>query len=115
LSIADLQEVQILDNRMRLGKGELSAIAAARTTGLHFMTDDQKARRLGSDSLGSDRVQTTPHLFGWLFFSGYLVDSDKDQIIAEHESLSRPLKPYFEDMYKEALRCRLMEHGSTAK
>jgi len=108
LDIVDLQEVDILDKRMRLGKGELSSIAFAKKSGLTFMTDDQRARRLGSDVIGNGRVQTTPHLLGWLFFVGQLGDSDKDKIISEHERYDRPLKPYFEEIYKEAYRCRLM-------
>jgi hypothetical protein len=35
-------------------------------------------------------------------------DSDKEPIITEHRSLKRPLGELFEDMYLEALRCRLM-------
>ena len=69
LDIGDLQEVDILEKRMRVGKGELSSIAFAKKARLAFMTDDQKARRLASAVVGSSRVQTTPHLFGWLFSS----------------------------------------------
>lgn len=108
LEIADLQEVEILENRMRLGKGELSSIAFAKKAGLAFMTDDQKARKLGGVVIGNSFVQTTPHLFGWLFFGGGLSDADKNNVIQEHEKYSRPLRPYFEEMYNEALRCRLM-------
>lgn len=93
---------------MRVGKGELSSIAFAKKAGLAFMTDDQKARKLGSGVIGGNRVQTTPHLFGWLFFNGRLSDSDKSNVIDEHERFGRPLRPYFETMYNEALRCRLM-------
>jgi predicted nucleic acid-binding protein len=108
LDIADLQEVDILEKRMRLGKGELFAIAFAKKAGLGFMTDDQKARRLGSAVIDSNNVQTTPQLFGWLFFNKHLGDVDKDEVIREHEHYSRPLGPFFEEMYNEALRCRLM-------
>jgi hypothetical protein len=108
LDIRDLQEVDIMERRMRVGKGELSSIAFAKKAGLAFMTDDQKARRLGSDVLGVTRVQTTPHLFGWLFFAGQLSDSDKNAVIEEHEKYDGPLRIYFEAIYNEALRCRLM-------
>lgn len=108
LNIADLQEVDILGSRMRLGKGELSSIAFAKKARLAFMTDDQKARKLGSTVIGNNHVQTTPHLFGWLFFGGYLSDADKNNIIYEHEKYGGPLRQYFEEMYNEALRCRLM-------
>lgn len=108
LDITDLQQVDILDKRMRLGKGELSSIAFAKKAGLGFMTDDQKARKLGGAIIDSNSVHTTPQLFGWLFFKGYLIDADKSDIIREHEQYSRPLRPFFEEMYDEALRCRLM-------
>lgn len=108
LDIRDLQEIDILERRMRVGKGELSSIAFAKKAGLAFMTDDQKARKLGSGVIGSSRVQTTPHLFGWLFFVGQLNDTDKSAVIDEHVRYGGPLRPYLEDMYNEALRFRLM-------
>lgn len=108
LEISDLQDVNVLDKRMRLGKGELSSIAFAKKAGLAFMTDDQKARKLGRSVIARDRIQTTPHLFGWLIFSGELTDSDKNPVIAEHEEYGGQLRPYFEETYHEALRCRLM-------
>ncbi len=108
LDISDLQDVGILDKRMRLGKGELASIAFAKKAGLAFMTDDQKARKLGASVMPRDRIQTTPHLFGWLIFSGELADSDKEPVIAQHEECGGQLRPYFEETYREALRCRLM-------
>jgi len=111
LDIDDLQEVTILRNRMKLSKGELSSIAFAKKTALALLTDDQKARKLAKGFLKYDMVQTTPHLFGWLYFNSKLSDGDKGQVIAEHESFGRPLTPFFEEMYLEALRCRLMMHS----
>jgi len=108
LDISDLQDIGVLDNRMRLGKGELASIVFAKKAGLAFMTDDQKARKLGWTVIDRDRIQTTPHLFGWLFFSGELTDSDKDFVITEHEEYGGQLRTYFEATYHEALRCRLM-------
>ena len=108
LDISDLQDFDVLDKRMRLGKGELSSIAFAKKAGLAFMTDDQKARKLGRLVIARDRIQTTPHLFGWLIFSNELTDSDKDPVIAEHEEYGGQLRPYLEATYREALRIRLM-------
>ncbi len=113
LDVADLQDVEILENRRRLSKGELSSIAFAKKTQQAFLTDDQKARRLAESVLASRMTQTTPHLFGWLFFTHTLADSDKDAIIREHERLKRPLGKYFEEMYLEALRCRLLAQTTT--
>lgn len=107
ISVEDLQEVQVLEKRKRLSKGELSSMVFAKKTNQAFMTDDQKARLLGNDYLGSSRVQTTPHLFGWLFYIGRLSDTDKDIIIQEHTRMGRPLGRYLEAMYHEALKLRL--------
>jgi len=112
LTVEDLQEVARLETRKRVSKGELSAIAFARRIGLAFQTDDMGARKLAESLLPSDRVQTTPHLLGWLFFSGHLVDGELRGIVDEHQSFERPLGPYFEEAYFEAMRCRLLEaHG----
>lgn len=112
LSIEDLQDVKILENRKRLSLGELSSIVFAKKTQQAFMTDDKNARNLAETYLDSRMVQTTPHLFGWLIYLNVLVDSDKDKIIEEH-SLFRTtswgnLSKYFEEMYKRALEHRLM-------
>ncbi|MGZ8218321.1 hypothetical protein [Methylomagnum sp.] len=109
IDISDLQEVGILEKRKRLGKGELSSIAFAKKTGLAFMTDDQKARKLGKSIIGKDQIQTTPHLFGWLFYMGYLESSDKLDIINQHESHGGKLRQYFEEAYKEAKRYLIMD------
>jgi hypothetical protein len=108
LEIDDLLEVEILEQRKNLGKGELSAIAFAKRTQQAFHTDDMSARKLASQVLGAQRVQTTPHLFGWLCFKGWLSDTDKETIIKDHTDLQRPLGPHFEEMYQRALSYRLM-------
>ena len=108
LDIADLQTIEILENRKRLGKGELSSLAFALRTGQAFLTDDQKARKLAREVMRASVTQTTPHLVGWLFFTHQLVDGEKDVIIKEHEEMNRHLSKYFEEMYLEACRCRSM-------
>jgi predicted nucleic acid-binding protein len=105
--LEDLQDVEILQNRKRLSLGELSSIAFAKKTTQAFLTDDQKARRLAEAVLGTDYVQTIPHLFGWLLFIGSLQDSDKDQVLREHAAMKRPLGRFFEEMYLWALEQRL--------
>lgn len=116
LDIADLQTVSLLENRKRLSKGELSSIAFAFKTRQAFLTDDQKARKLAREILLESAIQTTPHLLGWLFFTNRLTDGDKDIIISEHQAMERPLGKYFEQMYLEACRCRLMaRQGVMAK
>jgi predicted nucleic acid-binding protein len=108
LSIDDLQEIEILEKRKKLGGGELSSIAFAKKINQCFMTDDSQARKLGQSVLGMGRVQTTPHLLGWLFYFRNLIDNDFSVIIMEHESYLRPLSRYFEEAYHESLRIKSM-------
>lgn len=117
LDIEDLHDVKILENRKNLGKGELSSIIFAKKTRQAFMTDDRKARNLAETMLEENMVQTTPHLLGWLFYSNFLVDSDKKDIIKEH-SLFRTtnwgnLSKYFEIMYIKAQEYKLMHRLSS--
>jgi len=107
LDLEDLQDVEVLAARRNLSKGELSAIAFARRTDQAFLTDDQKARRLAETALPSDRVQTVPHLAGWLLYEGYIADSEFDQLVTEHESFARPLKPHFQRARVLSLQAKL--------
>lgn len=113
ITIDDLQEVEILENRKRLGKGELSSIVFAKKTRQAFLTDDKKARTLGKSVLGNEFVQTTPHLVGYCFYKRYLLDGDFLEIIADHKaSLSSGwgnLSDYFKKAYEESMRITLME------
>lgn len=108
LDVEDLQTVDLLEKRKRLGKGELSSIAFAQKTHQAMLTDDQKAHRLANELLQNPGAQTTPHLFGWLFFTNRLSDGDKAFVIEEHNRMHRPLAPHFETNYIEACRCRCM-------
>lgn len=105
-SIDDLQAIELLEKRRRLGKGELSSIAFAMKIRQAVITDDQKARKLASDA-GHALVQTTPHLFSWLMFTGKLGDSDKALVIQQHEEMDQDLAPHFEKAYAMALECKL--------
>lgn len=108
LDIEDLQTVSLLEQRKRLGKGELSTIALAQKIGQACLTDDQKARRLAESTLAAGKTQTTPHLVGWLFFERHLIDADLGVIVDQHKAMERPLAKYFKETYKEACRCRLL-------
>lgn len=107
ISLEDLQEIEVLENRKKLSKGELSSIVFARKIRQAFLTDDQGARKLAEKILEKRMVQTTPQLFGWLFYSGHLSDGDKDKIIADHKGFNRPLSQYFDEMYLKALELKL--------
>jgi hypothetical protein len=111
LEIEDLQEVEILEKRKKLGKGELSSIAFAKRTHQAFLTDDKNALKLALEVLPTGRVQTTPDLFCWLVFEQFLGDSDKQVVISEHESLERPLREQLEESYSIALQYRLASRG----
>lgn len=112
LAIEDLQEIEILENRKNLGKGELSSIIFAKKTRQAFMTDDQGARNLAKSVMDNNMIQTTPHLLGWLFYSNMLTDSDKNGIIKEHSEFRTTqwgnLSKFFEIMYTRALEYKLM-------
>jgi predicted nucleic acid-binding protein len=107
IDIEDLQDVAALQGGRRISKGELSSIVFAKRVGQAFLTDDQKARHLAEGVLDVARVQSTPQLFGWLCHEGVLTDSDKATVINEHETMRRPLAPYFEEMYLRALELKL--------
>ena len=94
----------------KLGSGEMSCIAAAyRIRSIAFMTDEKKARKFAAEKLGMS-VETTPKLYAWLHFYRHLADGDHGDVIREHESFeSRPLTEFFNDAYKEAQRCRLIQ------
>lgn len=116
LEMDDLLEVELLERRRNLGKGELSSIAFARRTRQAFLTDDQKARRLAEQVMETRMVQTTPYLLGWLFYIGILMDHDMDRIIEEHESLEKriPLTGFFEAIYMRSLEYKLLARGLDA-
>lgn len=112
LDIEDLQEVEILQRRKNLGKGELTSIAYAKKTNQAFLTDDQGARNFAEKILGSDKVQTTPHLLGWLFFNSLLNDEDVNLIIEQHQKYNGKLESYFMEMYRKALDYKLKQYST---
>lgn len=101
-TIDDLQRVAQLEQRKKLGKGELSSIAFAMKISQAVMTDDQRARKLAYD-VGHAPVQTTPHLLAWLFFTGRLSEGDKGTIFQQHVEMGQVLKPHFERAHEMAL------------
>jgi len=108
----DLLEVEILEQRKKLGLGELTTIAFAKTTRQATFSDDTKARRLSAEVLGNEYSQTTCHLFGWLFFVGILGDSDCNRIINEHKKFDGKLEPHLRNAYGLAMNARLYkDHG----
>jgi predicted nucleic acid-binding protein len=115
LDVDDLHQIDALYNRKRLGKGELSSIAFAMKSQLAFLSDDQKARKLALDVLPTEKIQTTPHLFSWLIFAGKISDSEKSQVIEEHQSYCGDISEYLEQAYLEGCRCRYGVHNSSQR
>ncbi|KAF1723127.1 hypothetical protein CSC75_01190 [Pseudoxanthomonas wuyuanensis] len=111
--IGGLQDITVLENRKRLGMGEISSIAFAMRTGQAVLTDDQKARKLAS-SAGHSLVQTTPHLFSWLLFTRRLGDSDVPVVVSQHKELEGDLAPHLERAYGLALQCSLNARPASA-
>lgn len=111
ISIEDLQDIGILKNRKKFGKGEISSIAFAKKSRISFLTEDQNARKFSKNVVGVN-TQTTPHLLGWLFFEGYLLDGDLHQIITEHKAMDGKLENYFKEVFLEAMRCKLLKTKS---
>ncbi|MGJ1223888.1 hypothetical protein [Sphingobacterium siyangense] len=112
LSIDDLQEISLLENRKKLGMGELSSIALAKKTKQVFFTDDKKARQLGEQILGKENVQTTPRLVGAFFYQRILADEDLNIILEQHKaslnSTWGDLTPFFKEIYKTSLERRAL-------
>jgi predicted nucleic acid-binding protein len=111
IELEDLQDVEVLEQRKRVSKGELSSIVFAKRSQQAFMTDDKKATKLALTILSQNKVQSTSHCCGWLYFNGWLGDSDKDAIVAELAGLQRSLEPHLTNAYLEGLRCRLLNQG----
>ena len=114
LTVEDLQEAAILRLRRRLGAGELSAIALAKRFRIGFQTDDDRAEKLAVDVLARDRVQTTPHVLGWLLFHGHVGDDHVTTIIQEHTAAGRNIATRFRGMQSEAMRIRAMTETAGA-
>lgn len=113
LTVDDLQETAVLRLRKRLGAGELSTIALAKRFGIGVQTDDDRAEKLAVEVLGDDRVQTTPHVLGWMFFHGLLADHELAVVVEEHRSVGRNLGVRFSEAHVEACRVKLLRRNLT--
>ena len=100
--------MEILSNRKKIGKGELSSIVFAIQTRQAFLSDDKGAIKLALTELDSTMVQSTSLLFGWMFFHDHLADHQKEQIIMELETHGRNVRRDYEEAYNHALEFKLM-------
>ncbi|WP_437715372.1 hypothetical protein WMF45_02555 [Sorangium sp. So ce448] len=101
----------MLRERKRLGKGELATIALAKRLNIGAQTDDDRGEKLAVEVLSLARVQTTPHVLGWLFFHGHLRDHELNTIVEEHENVGRNMGRRFRSAYERALYARLLAAG----
>jgi len=108
ISIEDLQDSNLLSNRKKLSKGEISSMVFAKKTRQAFLTDDQGARHLAEGFIGLENTQTIPHLFGWLTYNGNVLDSEKEMIIKQHKEMNGTLEKYLAEVYFLALEKRIM-------
>lgn len=108
LSIEDLQEAALIKLRRKVGAGELSTIALAKRFGIGVQTDDDKAEALAIEVLSHDKVQTTPHVLGWLFFNDHLLDHELSAIVSEHQAVGGTIAARFEAVHAEACRAKLL-------
>ena len=113
LTLEDLQDDFILENRKKIGIGELSSIAFAKKVSIAFLTDDQKARKLASNHIGKVNVQTTPLILGWLLFNNLISDGDIEPIIKSHNEHNRPLEKYFRYVHMESHRIKMQLNKSS--
>lgn len=108
IELDDLLEIEVLEKRKKLGKGELAAMVLAKKTRQAFLTDDQEAREIAGATYIDMQVQTTPHLLGFLVFHSHLTVAQVDAVVIEHEELGGNLKPYFREVHFLALGYRDM-------
>lgn len=97
----------------KLGSGELSCIATAyRIRSIAVMSDEKLAKKYAQETLGLF-VETTPRLYGYLHYHFHLGGADHDEVIKEHERFERrPLTSFFNETFREAMRCRLMANST---
>lgn len=104
-SLEDLRMVSALEERKKLGKGELSSIALAMRLYQAVITDDRKAARLSRDA-GHSLTQTTPHLLSWLEFNDALSEAEKRTVFEQHAELNGSLDGPFRDAIEIARQCK---------
>lgn len=112
-SMEDLSVVSALEQRKKLGIGELSSIAFAMRIRQAVITDDLKAAKLARDS-GHDMTQTTPHLLAWLDFNGTLSGEEKQDVLTQHVALNGSLAEHLARAMEMASQCKANASGGIA-
>ena len=113
LTVEDLQDLaRCIGAPQRFDRGELAALALAYKLRNGFITDDRAARAVGQSTIGESHVRTTPHLVGWLVYTGQLSDGDIPEIITDNENYRKgygALGAFIQACYKHAMGLRLRE------
>lgn len=112
-SMEDLRVFSALEQRKKLGKGELSSIAFAMRIRQAVITDDVKAAKLARES-GHGLTQTTPHLLAWLDFNGALTGPEKQDVLTQHADLNGSLAGPFARAMEMASQCKANASNSAA-
>jgi hypothetical protein len=112
-TLDDLRMVSALEERKKLGKGELSSIALAMRLYQAVITDDRKATKLSREA-GHNLTQTTPHLLSWLEFNDALSETEITLIMQQHAELNGTLVRPFHDALEMARQCKANTGGAVA-
>lgn len=114
MSIEALQETvqlakaQGLDKR--LGQGELSCAALARTLGHAAVLTDNRRDFTAISGLVGGRLQKTPLMLGWLIVEGHLTDADVADVTRQHRASNGHMASVYERAHHMACEKRLMRH-----
>ena len=112
LTIADLQDTLDFASRngldKRLGQGELSCAALARSLGHPAVLTDNRTDFKAIEQLVDGRLQKTPLLLGWLYFEGHLSDADVAAVVQEHQASLGQMVGVYKKAYGMACEKRLM-------
>jgi predicted nucleic acid-binding protein len=113
LAVDDLSGlIRAIGSPRRFDKGELAALALALKYRNGFLTDDRAARKAGEKVVGASQVRTTPHLVGWLVYTGHLVDGDIPAIKTDNLAFrgnNGNLGKFIQECYEHALGLRLRD------
>ncbi|KAA0593968.1 hypothetical protein J2848_004134 [Azospirillum lipoferum] len=113
LGVDDLRDlVATVGSPKRFHHGEVAALALSRKLGNGFLTDDYAARKVGENTLGQDRVRSTPLLVGWLVYDGQLTDGDIPVIVADNKAYRNKrgfLGSFIQKCYEHAMGLRLRD------
>ncbi|SCZ80482.1 type II toxin-antitoxin system VapC family toxin [Acidaminobacter hydrogenoformans] len=107
LDISDLLDPLVNEHKRGKSRGELTAIILAKKFNVGLFTDDKKAQKIASDSLGVNRVESLYSLIGWLTWSGLLNDAEKESIITQHKYYFRDVSKCVEKGFVDGLMARL--------